>query len=64
MWKYFVALTWAITLYLFEKNYKNMTYSMAKDLKYIFKDSDKIDQKTTSLMPLEIPTIISEIIIL
>jgi hypothetical protein len=31
---------------------------MAKDLKYIFKDSDKLDSSTVTLMPLEIPTII------
>ena len=47
-----------LTLYLFEINYKNMTFSMRKDLKYIFKDSDKLDQKTSRLMPLEIPNII------
>ncbi len=52
-----------ITLYLFEVNYKNMTFSIAKDLKYIIKDSDRVDFQSVSLMPKEVPTIISKIII-
>ena len=54
----------AYTLYLFEKNFQNMPYSMARDLKYIFKDSDRINPQESRLMPSATPGLIQNIMIL
>ncbi len=41
-----------------------MTFSLGKDLKYLIKDSDKAKIEFVSLLPKEIPTIISKILII
>ena len=41
-----------------------MPYSMAKDLKYIFKDSDRINPQESTLVPIEATNLIQSIMIL